>query len=208
MTTQVGVGLSQFVDPVEAGRRAAEQAVEPLTGRDPDLVVLFSTTDLDPRQVSAGVRSVTGKAKLIGGCSAGIIVSQGAYRSGVAVLALRSEKMCMAADVTPEASQDAAQASQILVRRLVAQRDKACQNVNELLLILAADQESEVIITEVRAIGDEVGPLCQLVGGGTVSPSGPDQTASPPRRGHIWGRGGRRPVSDLGASGSRDQTRL
>lgn len=118
MATQIGTGFSQLTSPLEAGCRATEQALEPLAGQEPDLVVLFSTTDLEPGQVLAGVRAVAGEVTLVGGCSAGVLIPQGAFSSGVAVLALQSEEMQVVADIAPEISHDPVEAGRALVRRL------------------------------------------------------------------------------------------
>jgi len=58
MATEVGIGFSLLASPLEAGRVATQQALEPLAGQEPDLAVLFSTTDLEPGQVLAGARAV------------------------------------------------------------------------------------------------------------------------------------------------------
>lgn len=171
MTTQVGVGFSQLASPLKAGYGATEQALAPLGGQDPDLVVLFSTTDLEPGQVLAGARAMAGEAPLVGGCSAGVIVPQGAFSSGVAVLALRSEEMQVVADIGSGASQDPMGTGRGLVRRLWARREEAHGDWNGLLLTLISNLEGREA-TVVEAMGDELGPLCRLVGGGVQDPSG------------------------------------
>ncbi len=178
MTTQVGLGFSQRGHPLEAGRRATEQALEPLAGREPDLLILFSTTDLEPRQVMAGVRGVAGEVPLVGGCSAGVIVPQGAFRSGVAVMALRSEEMRIAVDMVSGLSQDPTAVSQTLVRRLWTRQDENHQALNRLLLALVDSQVSAATATAVQAMGNELGPLSQLVGGGV---KGNDSSRRPSR---------------------------
>jgi len=167
MATKVGIGFSQLASPLEAGRRATEQALEPLAGQEPDVVVLFSTTDLDPSQVLASVRAVTGEVPLVGGCGSGIIVPQGASESGVAVLALWSEEMQVIADIAPGVSQDPVGVGRALVRRLRAREEKAYRAANGFLLVLESIQNSEAtaMVTVVEAMGDELGLLRQLVGG-------------------------------------------
>lgn len=167
MATKVGIGFSQLASPLEAGRRATEQALEPLAGQEPDVVVLFSTTDLDPSQVLASVRTVTGEVPLVGGCGSGIIVPQGAFESGVAVLALWSEEMQVIADVAPGVSQDPVGVGRALVRRLRAREEEAYRAANGFLLVLESIQNSEAtaMVTVVEAMGDELGLLRQLVGG-------------------------------------------
>jgi hypothetical protein len=173
MTTQVGAGFSQLDNPVEAGRQAAQQALEPLAGQTPNLIILFSTTDMNQDQVLkmlAEVCAVTGEAPLVGGCNSGIIVSQGAFTSGVAVLALRSDEIQVVTDIAAGITQNPARGGQALVRRLRAQRKETHRASNELLLTLL-DAQHGVSTTMVEAMGNELGPLCRLVGGGIMDSS-------------------------------------
>jgi hypothetical protein len=173
MTTRVGVGFSQLDDPLEAGRRAAEQAVEPLAGQAPNLVVLFCTPELEPGQVLTGVRAVTGQVPLVGGCSTGIIVPQGAFSRGVAVLALQSKGMQVIADVALEINHNPEGVGRALVQRLLARREKPGRAVGGLLLaVIDAQQIGAASVKMVQTMGDELGPLCPLVGGGAQDPDG------------------------------------
>jgi hypothetical protein len=172
VATRVGAGFSQLGNPLEAGRQAAEQAMKPLDGKKPDLVVLFSTTGLEPGQVLTGVRAMTGEAPLVGGCSTGVITSQGAFNSGVAVLALSSDEMQVLTDIVQDVAQDPARAGRALVRQLRARKGGAYQLANELLLALVAFQPGEVMVRVVLSAGDIGGPLCRLVGGAARDPSG------------------------------------
>ena len=139
MATQTGVGFSQPGVPLEAGRCATEQALEPLSGREPALVVLFSTTDLEPGQVLAGVRAAAGEVPLIGGCGTGVVVSQGAFRIGVVVLALRSEEMQVVVDIAPRVRHDPMRASQTLARRVWGGGGEPRVGRNGLLLALMSN---------------------------------------------------------------------
>jgi hypothetical protein len=173
MTTQVGASFSQLDNPIEAGRQAAQQALEPLAGQAPHLVILFSTTDMDQDQalkMLAEVRAVTGEAPLIGGYSPGVIVSQGTFTSGVAVAAFRSDEIQVVTDLIPGISQNPARDGRGLVRRLRAQRKGMHRASNELLLTLLDTQQDDRLVVE--AVGDELGPLCRLIGARIMDPSG------------------------------------
>jgi len=172
MATQIGIGFSQLATPAEAGRQAAREALESLADQEPNLVVLFSTTDLEPDQVLAGVRAITGEVPLVGGCSTGVIVPQGTFSQGVAILALCSEEIQVVTDVAPDVSQGAREAGQAVVRRLWARAEGAHQAAGGLLLALPGVRESGDMVAVVEAMGDEMGPLCRLVGGGVQDPSG------------------------------------
>lgn len=90
MKVRAGTGVSKARDAVEAGREAATAAVAGLAGESPALVVVFTTPRYDLPALLAGIRSVTGGARLIGATGSGEI-AQGQYLgfgAGVGVLAL------------------------------------------------------------------------------------------------------------------------
>jgi hypothetical protein len=89
-TICAGTGLSRELDSRLAGRNAALDAVAPLAGEPPALVMVFTSPRFDLAELLAGIRSVTGKATLVGATGSGEIV-QGQYLGfgeGVGVLAL------------------------------------------------------------------------------------------------------------------------
>jgi hypothetical protein len=123
--------------------------------------------------ILAEVRAVTGEAPLVGGCNSGIIVSQGAFKSGVAVMALRSDEIQVVTDIAPKFSQNPAKSGQGLVRKLRAQRQAAHQDSNELFLtLLSHPGDGEILTTMVETMGNELGPLCRLAGGAILDFSG------------------------------------
>lgn len=90
MKIRAGTGLSEARDAVEAGREAATAAVAGLAGKPPALVIVFTTPRYDLPALLAGIRTVTGDARLIGATGSGEI-AQGQYLGfggGVGVLAL------------------------------------------------------------------------------------------------------------------------
>jgi hypothetical protein len=133
--------------------------------------VLFCTIDLEPGQVLTGVRAVAGEVPLIGGFSTGVIVPQGAFSSGVAVLAICSEEMQVLTDIAPGFSQDPERAGRALVRRLWTEEEEAHQSANGLLLALESVQDSEAMVRVIEAMGNELKPLWQLVGGRAIDPT-------------------------------------
>jgi hypothetical protein len=77
-------------DAHQAGQEAAAQAMAPLAGEPPALVLVFATPRFDLPALLAGVRAVTGDALLVGSTGSGEIVG-GAYLGfggGVAVACL------------------------------------------------------------------------------------------------------------------------
>ena len=91
MKIRAGVGYSRNLDNArEAGKEAATAALGALGGEPPAVVIVFCTPRYDLPQLIAGIRSVTGAARLIGGTGAGEIV-QGThlgFGGGVGILAI------------------------------------------------------------------------------------------------------------------------
>jgi hypothetical protein len=87
---RAGTGLSKGKDSFQSGQEAATAALHALQGDAPALVFVFATPRYDLSALLAGVRSVTGRAVLIGASGSGEIV-QGTYmgfQEGVGVCAM------------------------------------------------------------------------------------------------------------------------
>ncbi len=87
---RVGTGLSRSKDAFEAGKAAALDAVGPLGGEPPALVMVFATPRYDLPALLAGIRSVTGDSLLVGGTGSGEIIGETylGFGGGVGVLAI------------------------------------------------------------------------------------------------------------------------
>ncbi len=88
MATKAGVGYSEEFDSYLAGQQAAIEAMSPLEGQEPHLVILFTTSRHHPETFSEAVRSVVGAVPLfIGGYGVGVITNTSlgydGYQSGV-----------------------------------------------------------------------------------------------------------------------------
>lgn len=91
MYIQSSVGSSHLTDARVAGTEAAKAAVGGLFGKQPMLVIVFSSVVYDQRAMLAGVRFVTGATPLIGCSTAGEIVTKGPSKKSVAVMAIAGE---------------------------------------------------------------------------------------------------------------------
>ena len=90
MRVRSGTGSSGLRDAYEAGREAAAAAVAKLGGEAPALVLVFTMPHYDLPQLLAGIRSVTGSARLAGATGSGEM-EDGRYMgfgAGVAVMAM------------------------------------------------------------------------------------------------------------------------
>ncbi len=86
----VGVGSGRGFHPLQLGERAAQEAMKRLGKKKPDLVVLFSSSRIDQKQVLQGVRGITGDAPLVG-CSGAFQITGASMEEDVAVVTLVSD---------------------------------------------------------------------------------------------------------------------
>ena len=93
MAIQAGVGQSSKKDPFETGFEACKLALEKLGGKKADLVVVFSSVALDPKEVIRGVREASDNVLLIGCSDAGSITIAGPAKNSVGVMAISSDKL-------------------------------------------------------------------------------------------------------------------
>jgi hypothetical protein len=86
----VGTGTSEAREAGDAGREAAVRALEGLGAEQPALVLVFTTPRYDLPTLLGSIRSVTGKALVVGATGSGEIVGARhmGFGAGVAVLAM------------------------------------------------------------------------------------------------------------------------
>ncbi len=100
MNVHAGTGSSSKADAFEAGRAAAQDAVNQLGSEAPAMVFVFTSPRYDLPKLLEGIRSVTGTAHLVGATGSGeimretyvgfgvgvavMVLSAGGYRFGVA----------------------------------------------------------------------------------------------------------------------------
>ena len=163
---RVGKGMSGIKDAAEAGKAAALEALEPLAGEDPALVMVFATPRYDLPALLAGVRSVTGKALLIGCTGSGEIVG-GQYLGfggGVGVLAMTAGPYRFAAasagDI-PEDAESLERAGQNLAR---TSREQAGSSPYAAALLITNSLLGD-LQQFVQGVYRITGPLVAIVGG-------------------------------------------
>jgi hypothetical protein len=95
MSLITGVGHSDHRNPNEAGRVAAEQALEQAGIDKPDFVFLFGTVGYRQEALLKAVREATGHAPL-SGCSGEAVIVQGATHEtnfGTVVCVVKSDEI-------------------------------------------------------------------------------------------------------------------
>lgn len=91
MSTQIGVGLSDFSDGARSGADAASAALATL--KEPPTLALLFTSHSQPKQVLKGVRSVLGDIALLGTTTGGQYSHAGYVEDGVGIMLIGGEDL-------------------------------------------------------------------------------------------------------------------
>jgi hypothetical protein len=168
MPTKIHIGYSKSTDPQKAGEEAVKQALAPLADRKPDILLLFSTNNLDPFAVLAAVRGVAQNVPLVGGCSNGVIVDDQTFNQGVAVMAISSDTMQVITGGVSSIGQNPEEKARTLIRDMQAQ---VKQEGTTGLCVCFVDPDLHANTAAIKALGEALPPNGQLVGGGTRGPA-------------------------------------
>jgi hypothetical protein len=153
----LGVGHSTDDSAERAGRSAAADAI---SGRSPELVMVFCSERYDLRALLASVRSQAGSAEVIGCSTAGEIATNGASEASVVVMALGGSGFTVRTALATGAAGDLRRAGATAASCVSGIADRPHQ---VLLLItdgLAGDQQEIV-----RGAYSVAGASVPLVGG-------------------------------------------
>jgi hypothetical protein len=110
------VGWSAAPDPAEAGKKAADQALQRLTLHERQLAVVFGSAHLDQEALLQGVRAVLRDMPLVGGSCAGELVGEGPLRHSCVVLVLSSSTLLWSVGVGADVDRDPREAGHRAVR--------------------------------------------------------------------------------------------
>ena len=120
MAIQAGVGQSSGKDPFETGFEACQVALEKLGGEKADLVIVFSSIKLDPKEVIRGVREASGNALLVGCSDAGSITNAGPAENSVGIMAISSDKLHFYTGLKERIKDGAREAGQSVAKEIQA----------------------------------------------------------------------------------------
>jgi hypothetical protein len=93
MATQAGVGFSANKDSHQAGFEACSLAMRKSGVENPDIVIAFSSTALNQKDIVRGINEASGKAPLVGCSDAGQITNEGPNKGGVSVMVIKSDSI-------------------------------------------------------------------------------------------------------------------
>src|SRR5512136_1426019 len=91
MTLSAAVGHAQALDGREAGLQAAHQALNRMGASTPTFGIIISSHQYLPREVSAGVASLTGDMPLIGFSTPAGLTQEGIHPHSVVVALLSGD---------------------------------------------------------------------------------------------------------------------
>ena len=161
MGIKASVGVSQGEDAYTVGANSAQDALDQLGQKDPDLMLVFSSVKYDQEKMLEGVRSVVPNSLLVGSSTSGEITTQGpAKESSVAVMAIKSPEIKYATGV----GEDIAKGPR-LAGKMAA--DKVKQAAGEALkaFIMFPDVLVGNGADTVRGVLDSLGEHFPVVGG-------------------------------------------
>ena len=107
----VGVGGGKGFDALKVGESAAQKAMEQLGKRKPDLVIVFSSSRMDQREILQGIRSITGPTPLIG-CSSAAQMTGNSLDEDVVVVMIVSDRFRIRTGLGQGLRKDARKAGQ------------------------------------------------------------------------------------------------
>src|SRR3989338_11459018 len=91
---QASVGAAFGDDSYTVGANAAEDAIDQLPEKNPDLLIVFSSVKYDQEKMLGGVRSVAKSALVVGSSTSGEITTAGPLKDhSVAVMAIKSPEI-------------------------------------------------------------------------------------------------------------------
>ncbi len=156
---KAGVGKSNNIDSFLAGKEACQQAIAQV-GADASLILVFSSVAYDQEKILKGVRSVSGKAPLVGCSTGGEITNGGASTKSVAVMGLKLKGVDWVTGVGKGANKDSFSAGK---EAALMVRKKAKSPIS--LFMVFSDGLAENGAATVRGIQSVVGDNFPIIGG-------------------------------------------
>ncbi|MBI4355659.1 MAG: FIST C-terminal domain-containing protein [Candidatus Omnitrophica bacterium] len=162
MQTWVGVGWSQEAEAFKAGQQACAMAKEQLRHPTVHLALVFASSYFDQAKLLRGVRTVVA-APLVGGSSAGEILSSGTRRRSVVVMLLGSDELNI-----HSASVGLSAAPREAGQRLAHELFLASAHQRRLALLLFSDGLSPGHHEVIRGAQEIAGTVFPIIGGLTA----------------------------------------
>ncbi|MBI1976511.1 MAG: FIST C-terminal domain-containing protein [Candidatus Omnitrophica bacterium] len=164
MAMQTGTGSSKQLDSFLAGKEAAQKALQKMGQQSADLVLAFSSVKYNQEQVVKGIRSVTGKATLLGCSDAGNITTEGPERKTVAVMAVKSDALRWSIGLGKGIANDAREAGREVAREVLKAHQERWHSRGKVLATFPdglAGNGADIV----RGVQEVIGEGFPIVGG-------------------------------------------
>ncbi len=93
MSTQIAIGFSQVPSVKDAALQACLEIKRQLNTSHTDMVICFTTSSYTSKESLDVIHSALSPSKLIGSQTSGIIIADGVFNQGIAVLAINSSEI-------------------------------------------------------------------------------------------------------------------
>jgi len=161
MSLKASVGFSQGEDPHAVGVVACQDALNSLGESEADLAIVFSSVQYDQEKMLAGVRSVSKNAVVVGGSTAGEIVTSGPLKKhSVAVMLMKSDSIKFYGGVGEGIKENAREAGKVAAASVKAQSGGSLKAFMMFPDVLAGNGADTV-----RGVLDSLGEHFPVVGG-------------------------------------------
>ncbi len=118
MSTHIAIGFSQATNPEEAAQEAARQAKSKFKTPGVDLALVFASPHYGDLKSLTAINSILKPNHLIGSCSNAVILSEGIFPRGIAILAMNSQEIfCSNSAITNLNNSDLRQAGFELAKK-------------------------------------------------------------------------------------------
>jgi len=149
-------------DPYTAGYEACKKAIEKGGSSSPELVIAFSSVNLDQAELVRGIREASGNAPFVGCSDAGEITGEGPNRHGVSVMAVSSDQMSFHTGLGRDISKGAREAGQAVAKE-VQQKVKESDPLRAFIMLpdVLTGNGADVV----RGVLDVLGEHFPVIGG-------------------------------------------
>lgn len=158
-----GLGKSTNSDSFKAGVESIQEAIRELGEEKPDLILLTVSKDFKPQEVLKGITSIISGIPIAGGSPGwGAITHKGIEDKGVAVMALRFDKIKVRVEYAERIIEDPQKAGEILGEKLIKNG-----TLPKFLLIFPAVIGRISIDPFLPSLKKKLGGAVDIIGGGT-----------------------------------------
>ncbi len=153
------IGRSNHMNSFEAGKEACEIALKRL-GEKPNLILTFSTSSYDQKEILKGIRNACPEVPVVGCSSSGEITTEGPLSKHIVLMALKTERIKFVIEIGKGAKENSFEAGKAMAKKI---KDKALKDLKLLIILTEGLPENGAAI--VRGIQSVLGRELPIIGG-------------------------------------------